>query len=101
MNEKINDMFWKNSTKFTSMTASGQVRIPDSIRKALGIEPEAPLMITQDEIGIHIVPLPCPSLEEFKETMAASAAWARDIGLTEQDIADVIREVRQEKRALA
>ena len=37
-------------------------------------------------------------LKEFNEAMDEAQAWAKSVGLTEQDIEDTIREVRQEKR---
>ena len=38
-------------------------------------------------------------LQEFNKDMDDAQAWAKSVGLTEKDIEDAIREVRQEKRA--
>ena len=37
-------------------------------------------------------------LKEFNAAFDEAQAWAKSVGLTEQDIIDVIREVRQERR---
>ncbi len=37
-------------------------------------------------------------LKEFNKAFDEAQAWAKSVGLTEQDIVDVIREVRKEKR---
>lgn len=44
---------------------------------------------------------PAVDMERFRKNMAASQAWAKSVGMTEQDIKDAIKEVRAEKRASA
>lgn len=37
-------------------------------------------------------------MEKFRKDMAASQAWAKSVGMTEQDITDAIKEVRAANR---
>ena len=37
-------------------------------------------------------------IDEFNTLCAQTQAWAKEVGMTEQDIADTIKEVRAEKR---
>ena len=37
-------------------------------------------------------------LKEFNKAFDEAQAWAKSVGLTEQDITDAIKEVRQRKR---
>lgn len=41
---------------------------------------------------------PAVDMEKFRKDMATSQAWAKTVGMTEQDIKDAIKEVRAEKR---
>ena len=41
------------------------------------------------------------ALERFDAMCKETQAWAKSVGITEQDITDTIREVRAEKRARA
>lgn len=42
--------------------------------------------------------LTAEEINEFNKAMDEAQAWAKEVGLTEQDIEDAIREVRQERR---
>ena len=37
-------------------------------------------------------------LQRFQNMCAEARTWAKEVGLTEQDIADTIKEIRREKR---
>lgn len=42
---------------------------------------------------------PAVDMERFRKNMADSQAWAKSVGMTEQDIKDAVKEVRRAKRA--
>ena len=44
---------------------------------------------------------PAVDMEKFRKNMAESQAWAKSVGMTEQDIKLAIKEVRAAKRASA
>ena len=43
--------------------------------------------------------LSAEEIQELNRAFDEAQAWAKSVGLTEKDIEDAIREVRQEKRA--
>ncbi|MBR2215103.1 MAG: hypothetical protein IJ849_05020 [Selenomonadaceae bacterium] len=94
----IDELLYRDDTEFVSMSSEGLVNIPSSIRASLGLVPNSTMLIVRDGSGIRIQPLPKPDIEKFCAGMQSAAAWAKEVGLTEQDIADAIREVREENR---
>ena len=83
----------------TAVSSKGQVVLPKAIRDMLRIEPGVKLMVFSDGSNILLKPIPAPDIPEFEDLMNASAAWASDVGMTEDDITSAIQTVRTRKRA--
>ena len=84
----------------TAVSSKGQVVLPKAIREMLRIEPGVKLMVFSDGSNILLKPIPAPDISEFEDLMNASAAWAADVGMAEDDIASAIKTVRTRKRAV-
>ena len=41
---------------------------------------------------------PLPSMEKFRAMLEEARLWAQSVGYKEEDVAEVIKEVRREKR---
>lgn len=79
----------------TTVSSKGQVVIPKTIREQLNLESGRPLVVFSDGSNILLKPIPRPDISEFRALMDATAAWAKEVGLTEEDITDAIRTVRR------
>ncbi len=78
----------------TTVSSKGQVVIPKTIREQLNLESGRPLVVFSDGSNILLKPIPRPDISEFRALMDATAAWAKEVGLTEEDITDAIKTVR-------
>ena len=78
----------------TTVSSKGQVVIPKTIREQLNLESGRPLVVFSDGSNILLKPILRPDISEFRALMDATAAWAKDVGLTEEDITDAIKTVR-------
>ncbi|MBR0234401.1 MAG: AbrB/MazE/SpoVT family DNA-binding domain-containing protein, partial [Synergistaceae bacterium] len=70
----------------TTVSSKGQVVIPKTIREQLNLESGRPLVVFSDGSNILLKPIPRPDISEFRALMDATAAWAKEVGLTEEDI---------------
>lgn len=82
----------------TAVSSKGQVVLPKAIRDKLQIVPGVKMMVFSDGISILLKPIPEPDITEFKELMDATAFWASDVGMTENDIPDAIKTVRAKRK---
>ena len=78
----------------TAVSSKGQVVLPKAIRDMLRIEPGVNLMVLSDGSNNRLKPIPAPDITESDDMMNASAAWASDVGMTEDDITSAIQTVR-------
>ena len=65
-----------------------------SFRESLGVK----MMVFSDGISILLKPIPEPDITEFRDLMDAAATWAAEAGITEADITDAIRTVRNRRK---
>ena len=79
-----------------SISSKGQIVIPKEMRDELSIQ-------TGDKIvamceGNTIVLRRCqkPTHKEFQEALDSCRSWAKEVGLTQQDVDDAIKQVREE-----
>ncbi len=82
----------------TSVSSKGQVVIPNKIRRQIGILEGAKLMIITDGQNLLLKPIQAPKYETFKMLIKESHELARKHGLTKDDVAKVIKKVRNESR---
>ncbi|MDY6324460.1 MAG: AbrB/MazE/SpoVT family DNA-binding domain-containing protein [Catonella sp.] len=86
-------------TEITSMSSKGMVMIPKDIRESMTLNEGIQFVIITDGENILLKPIRKPTLEDFRKSMAESQKWAKEVGLTEDDIYDAIRTVRRKKHA--
>jgi AbrB family looped-hinge helix DNA binding protein len=82
----------------TKMTSKGQVVIPETIRKKLGLKPGTQFMVMAERDIVLLQELKPLSPEEFRKFTAAARRWARETGLKKSDIKKAIQGFRKEHR---
>ena len=82
-----------------TLSTKGQISIPIEIRKALGLEEGDKFTVYCDGKTIILKPIPKLTPEEIEEEFRKEQEWAKEVGLTEEDIFKAIKEVRAEARA--
>ena len=81
-------------TDVTALSSKGQVVLPKLIRDSMRIEPGTRLIVISDGSSIILKPVPMPDITEFRQLMDAASAWAKEVGMTEEDITSAIKTVR-------
>jgi len=87
-----------DALEITSSSTKGQVVIPSSIRKRLGITPGSKFVIMTDGDNILLKPIKPPRIDSFAKLIKECQAFGKKHGVTEDDIKDAIKAVRREKR---
>lgn len=82
----------------TSVSSKGQVVIPKTFRKNLGIETGDKLLVLSDGVNLLLKPMEEPRLDTFKRLINESRRYAKEAGLKRDDIPQVIRKVRNANR---
>lgn len=81
-----------------AVSSKGQIVLPVSIRRRLGLKEGSQLVVISDDENILLKPVKEPSLEEFRGLLAQSQTWAENEGITEEDIAEAIKTVRKSRQ---
>jgi AbrB family looped-hinge helix DNA binding protein len=84
--------------ELASVSTKGQVVIPGSIRKKLGISSGSKLMVVTDGENVLMKPIAPPRLEAFRKLADESRKAAEEAGLTSGDVSQAIAEVRNARR---
>jgi len=82
-------------TDVTAVSSKGQIVLPKPIRNSLSLVTGARLMVLCDGENILLKPIRKPDISEFRAMMDQAANWASEVGMTQGDIDDAIREVRK------
>ena len=82
----------------TAMSSRGQIVIPISIRRKLGLGAGSQFLIVTDNENILLKPVKEPSLDEFYSLIEQAQQTAAQLGLTEEVINEEIKAMRSEKR---
>jgi antitoxin PrlF len=85
-------------TDVTALSSKGQVVLPKSIRETLSLLPGSRLMVFSDGDNILLKPIRQPKRSEFSSLMDEAQEWAKSVGMTEEDITDAIKSVRNNRR---
>ena len=81
-----------------TVSSKGQISLPKSIRKKLSIDTGDKLVIYASKDAIMLKTLRLPSAEEFEAALSDAQAWAASVGYSEDDVNDIIKSVRRNKR---
>ena len=86
------------NAQIVTMSTKGQVALPVSIRRAMGIETGTKFVAfaSGDTILLKMVKL--PTADDFRSAMDEAQIWASANGYTESDIDTMIKSARAEKR---
>ena len=74
-------------TDVTALSSKGQVVLTKVIRDSLELL-----------LGSRLKPIKQPDISEFNMLMDEANAWAKNVGMTEEDIDEAINEVRKNRR---
>lgn len=78
------------------ITSKGQITIPIDIRRKLGVKEGDKVLFVEDQGRIVMMN---SSMEALRKAQAAFSGEAERLGLeSEQDVADMISELRRERR---
>ena len=87
-----------SAVEITSLSSKGQVVIPNVIRKDLNISTGDKFAVVSDGENILFRPIEKPKIDRFRELIRESRKYAREIGLTKEDVTKTIKKVRRESR---
>ena len=86
------------NARVLTVSSKGQISLPAGIRKLLSIDKGTKLVAYTSGDVIMMKPLKLPTLEEFEASMDEASDWANSVGYKEEDVNDIIKSVRAEKR---
>ena len=82
----------------TAMSTKGQIVLPKKIRTALNLNAGTQFVVFSDNDNILLKPIKEPNLAEFEAVLSKFQNWAKEVGVTEADIDEAIKEVRKNRR---
>lgn len=86
------------SMQILTVSSKGQISLPVSIRKLLSIDTGDKLVAYTSGDVIMLKMLKLPSAEEFEASLDEAQEWAASVGYDENDVNNIIKSVRKEKR---
>lgn len=87
--------------QIVSVSSKGQISIPVSYRKELSIMEGSQLAIYSDGENIILKPIEIPSEASLSAALARAREYAKEEGLTEDDLKKAISESRKARKELA
>jgi len=78
-------------------TASNGLALPRELLAELNLKPGTLFSVTTNNGSILLKPV-MASNEEIRKMLRHSREWAQKVGMTEQDIQEALKEVRQEAK---
>lgn len=82
----------------TKMSSRGQVVIPESIRKQLGLEAGAQFVVLGQDDVVMLKLISPPSMKEYRELQRRLRKQTREAGLKRTDIDRAVKKVRNSRR---
>ena len=82
----------------TAMSTKGQIVLPKKIRTALNLNAGTQFVVFSDNDNILLKPLKEANIAEFEAVLSKFQNWAKEVGVTEADIDEAIKEVRKNRR---
>lgn len=83
----------------TSLSSKGQIVIPQSLRKELGIIAGVKLIIFTDGSNLLLKPVQAPKIENFKKLIQESRALIKKEKIKPSNVKKIIKQVRNENRS--
>ena len=85
-------------TQVLTVTSKGQISLPINIRKKLSIDTGDSLVVYATDDAIILKTIKLPSIDEFENALLQAKEWANSVGYKENDVNDIIKSVRKNKR---
>ena len=85
-------------TQVLTVTSKGQISLPINIRKKLSIDTGDSLVAYATDDAIILKTIKLPSIDEFENALLQAKEWANSVGYKENDVNDIIKSVRKNKR---
>ena len=85
-------------TQVLTVTSKGQISLPVNIRKKLSIDTGDSLVAYATDDAIILKTIKLPSIDEFEKALSEAKVWAASVGYKENDVNDIIKSVRKNKR---
>lgn len=86
------------NTQILTVSSKGQISLPVNIRKLLSINTGDKLVAYTSGDVIMLKTLKLPSAEEFEVSLNEAQKWAMSVGYNENDVNDIVKSVRKNKR---
>ena len=80
----------------TELSASGQVMIPEEVRKKLNLAAGAQFVVLDDGDAVILKTVSAPSLNKFEHLRNKARKSAQKSGLKQSDVAEAVKEARKE-----
>lgn len=84
--------------EIATLSSKGQILIPNTVRKDIGISGVSKLVVISDGENIMLRPIEKPKKGIFKDLVQESRKYAKEAGLKKEDIKKAIDKVRRENR---
>ena len=85
-------------TQVLTVTSKGQISLPINMRKKLSIDTGDSLVAYATDDAIILKTIKLPSIDEFENALLQAKEWANSVGYKENDVNDIIKSVRKNKR---
>ena len=82
----------------TAMSTKGQIVLPKKIRTDLNLDAGTKFVVSSENNTILLKPITDQKIAEFEAVLANFQKWAKEVGVTEADIDEAIKDVRKNKR---
>lgn len=84
-----------------TVSSKGQISLPVEMRRKMSIDTGDKLVAYASGDTIMLKTLKLPSAEEFDAMLSEAQQWAASVGYKEEDVTDMIKGYRREKRERA
>ena len=81
-----------------TVSPEGSVQLPESMRKELYLNTGDQMAVYVFGDSVMLKPIRLPSSDYFKTRLDEAQAWAKSVGFQEEDVDNIIQEVRRENR---
>lgn len=81
-----------------TVSARGQIVLPQEMRKTLGIADGGALAAFATDKVIVLKPVTMPTAEEFSGWLKEAQAWAKKAGYAQDDVAGAVKSIGRKKK---
>jgi AbrB family looped-hinge helix DNA binding protein len=81
----------------TKMSSKGQVVIPETIRKTLGLENGCQFLVLGEKDAVILKTITAPSKKEFQDLVNSARKAAKKAGLKPKDVFGAVAQARGKK----